>query len=296
MAKTPTKAAIEKAKEHLDPAPPAPDTVEDQAGKHEAAHEAMLATLEAVAEDSNITSADLKQLVAVNRDAMIEVFKHRQKPWGQLSAGEQGDVAKALEHASKILVRKIVVILAAQNRPHVRAKLEGYGEDSGVKIKLSLAAMTPEDQSTAILLLHGAVRKEVLIVTADAEAHAGAKKAKIEPDDPELKFPDDNSDLAAAGDAAAEATRPAIAEAEGARQNETDGTAEEAGSAMFGVYDDSTDEWLGDDDGEWGAIEQAGKWTEERARELASEFENAPGDLTVKLVDIVPIADEPAEG
>lgn len=249
--------------------------LDDNAGAHEAAHQANLETLEAIGEDLVIDDRTLKQLVAVIRDGMLEVFKHRQRPWGQLSAAEQKDVATSLEFASKSMVRKALIAIASENRPSIRAKLEGYGEKDGVKINLSLGAMGQDEMGKAILLLHGAVKKEVLIITADAEAYAGPKKAQIDPDDPELTFPEDNSDLAGEHDedAAQEAGEVPI----------DDDDADESTGGEFGVFDPAEAEWLMRDAESWtDDTSEAGTWSEAHAQTLARGFE---GEFSVRRLN-----------
>lgn len=279
---------IEAAKEHLTGGEVVETTTNDNksedgaieanAGAHEAAHEAALETLESIAEDLSIGGQALKQLVAIMRDGMLEVFKHRQRPWGQLSAGEQKDVAATLEHCAKSMVRKAVIAIASEDRPSVRAKLEGYGEKDGVKINLSLGSMPPEEMGQAILLLHGAVKREVLIITADAEAYAGPKKAEIMPDDPELSFPEDNSDLAGE-DQDEDAAKVGEVDIQG---DDEEQQPTEHNGGEFGVFDPAEAEWLSKDAETWtDDTSEAGTWSEAHAQTLASGFE---GEFSVRKI------------
>lgn len=168
--------------------------------------------MERAADDVEI---GLGSMVGDLRDGMIEVFKHRPRPWSQLSAAEQKDVAVALEYAAKVMVRKAVVAIAADGRSSVRAKFEGFS-DKGGDVKGSLKFFDVDEK--AVLVLHRASGQEVLLITADSTAYTGERReAPIQRDDPELTFEagtddvhqESDADLAEAGEPAAEAPSPA---------------------------------------------------------------------------------------
>ncbi len=209
--------------------------------------------MEAAADDAEI---DIGTLVGDMRDAMMEVFKHRPKPWSQMLGGEQADVAKAIEYAAKKVVHKAVLALAADNRPSVRALFQGFGAKGDLTGTLKFIDVKDDD----VLALFHAQKKEVLLIVADAQAYMGQRRAAdIQQDDPELQFADE-------GDG-----KPA----------------EEA--AHHGVYDSAEEVWLNADEDTWEpSVQDAGRWTEARAATLAEEHE-------AEVKEIGPAAEAPAE-
>lgn len=156
--------------------------------------------------------ADVRDIAAESlagdlRDAMLEQFKHRPKPYSQLTAIEQRDVNAALELSAKTFARKAVNLIAAADRPSVRAKMKKQAND-GSKIVVTLEVAGAGDE--VVLALHHALGKDVLIVTADASDFSGQRRGPdVEEDQGDLlgfeagsdAIPNDDSDLAAAPDA-----------------------------------------------------------------------------------------------
>lgn len=171
-------------------------------GARERGMEAACATLVSLAEEHGI---DADSLVGDLRDGMLQEFKQRPKPWGQLLAGEQRDVVGALTQAAQLFARRAVIQIAAKGRPTIRGTLKKFSHD-GAKIVATIEVPLTDDAS--ILALNHASGKEVLIVTADANAFMGQRRdAAIADDQAGLEFeagsdrhPPDDSDLAAAGE------------------------------------------------------------------------------------------------
>lgn len=156
--------------------------------------------MEAAASEYQLSA---KTLVADVRDFLLEQIKMRPKPWSATSENEQRDVAAACEHASVELVRKIVEELAAEDRQPIRAILESYTEKEGIKLSMKVKAFSEEEELAAVLALHKARGKHVLIVAANVDDYRGGDEAEIDPDQPGLGFeagsddhPEDDSDLA----------------------------------------------------------------------------------------------------
>lgn len=196
--------ALQASREHLE----GPQIISEEAMT------AHTATLESLAERHGL---DIGSLVGDLRDGMLEQFKQRLKPWGQMLAGDQHDVAAALEFSAKSFVRRAVIQLAAENRPTVRGRLKKFAHD-GAKIIATIEVPLTDDAT--ILAINHASGKEVLIVTADADPFMGERRpADISADQGGLAFeagsdriPADDSDLANAGAASME--EPAEAEEE----------------------------------------------------------------------------------
>lgn len=227
---------------------------------------------------------------------MIEMFKHRPKPWGQMNEDEQKDLVYHIEYAAKRLVRTTIGRLASQGRPSVRCKLDSYGESAGIKLALSLSPLAAEESGAAVLFLHGNVRKEVLIVAADAEQHYGADPAATDADQRALQFesdrdpeppateereeapaaPADDSDLNPDGDQSPAIVDQVSAAAEAARAKPP--SEEDSAEKRFGVHKDGR--WLGNVKGGWGGIDTAQRFTEEDAQASAEQFGAEVRDLT----------------
>lgn len=149
---------------------------------------------------------DIGTLVGDVRDGLLEVFKHRPKPWSHHSPDEQRDVATALEYVATEVVRRAVQLIAADDRPSIKAKLVSY-QDKGGDVTGSLKFFEVDDAGA--LALRHASGKEVLLITADSTSYSGQRRNAIPPDQQGLPFeagsdvvehPDDDSDLARAGD------------------------------------------------------------------------------------------------
>lgn len=139
--------------------------------------------MEAAAEQAELIAASL---VGDMRDAMMEVFKHRPKPWSQMLAGEQADVAKALEYAAKKVVNKAVLALAAEDRPSIQAVFKGYADKAG-ELTGTVKFLNVQDED--VLALHRASGKTILLVVADSQAFSGQRRdAELDADQPDLDF------------------------------------------------------------------------------------------------------------
>ncbi len=139
--------------------------------------------MEAAAERAELIASTL---VGDMRDAMMEVFKHRPKPWSQMLAGEQKDVATALEYAAKRIVNSAVLALAAEDRPSIQAVFKGYADKAG---ELTGTVKFLNVQDDDVLALHRASGKTILLVVADSQAFTGQRReADVDADQPDLEF------------------------------------------------------------------------------------------------------------
>ncbi|MDZ7824521.1 MAG: hypothetical protein U5K75_11125 [Ahrensia sp.] len=153
---------------------------------------ASVTALEAVPESCEMA---LKTLQGDLRDALLEVFKHRPKPWSACSETEQRDIAYGLEDISEKLVAKAARIIASKGFEAVSATLESVTIKEGLKITAKAVFSTH-----AIEMLAGAQGGEILIVNCDAGRmmHQRAP-VKIDKDQPEL-IESDEGDPVNAGD------------------------------------------------------------------------------------------------
>lgn len=185
--------------------------VEAEAEDHITEFDKRVERLTAIAEAAEFESGTLLGDI---RDTMLEQFKHRPKPWSQMSEAEQRDLAKAIENSARTLLRKLVIVIAEEDLPSVSATLKGYSVKGDV---FSLKAEARGDEETAIQLfnLDG---HDVVIMSASADRFMSQRRdAEVQPDQPGLELPegqaaDEEVDLEEAaeepsdeGDAAGEA-------------------------------------------------------------------------------------------
>lgn len=166
-----------------------------KAGEHEEEISLATARLESIVDDSEFDTATL---VGDLRDCMIDIIKSRPKPWSQLSNAEQHDVARAVEYAAKVMVGRAVDLIVANSKDDpIKAILEGYAEKDGIKATLKIKTMSEEDALAAVAGLHKARGGMVLISKASVDDYSGERReVTTDPDQPDLTFEGDDSDLA----------------------------------------------------------------------------------------------------
>lgn len=143
-------------------------------------------------------------LVADVTDTILELFKRRPKPWSASSPQEQRDVAKVAQFAAKELVNNIVSLVAANNRPSIRATLDGISVADKITGKFKLNSLPEDRMAETLAELYHANKKTILIITADSGEYEQKQRDPVDPEEPELAFAADLPD----GD---DGTRPADA-------------------------------------------------------------------------------------
>lgn len=172
----------------------------------EEAHTTAIDEMEAAATDYQI---DERQLVPDVRDFLLEQIKRRPKPWSATSNAEQRDVAAACEHAAVELIRKVVEAAAANPASNpIRCLLIGYSDKGDdIKVDMKVKALSTEETTKAIVALHQAKGKHVLVTVASVDDYRGeGREPALDADEPDLNFeaggdpafdpPADDSDLA----------------------------------------------------------------------------------------------------
>lgn len=151
-------------------------------------------------------------LVEDARDFMLDMFKTRPKPWSAMKEEEQRDVAAAIEQAMVEFVRKMVETIRADPATQpIRALLEGYNEKDGIKATVKIKAFSPEEELAAVIGLHKARGKFVLITVASVDDYRGGRDAETDPDQPAMEFeagepePDEEDEELEGGEDAGEA-------------------------------------------------------------------------------------------
>ena len=119
-----------------------------------------------------VSLEDETKLVASLAGFFVDLFKHRPKPWSQLSQAEQRDLAAGLEHNAREIVRMTVEAVARQGREPIRALLEGYTEKDGIKVTLKVKPLSEDEALLAVIGLHKAQGKHVLLTVASADDYA----------------------------------------------------------------------------------------------------------------------------
>jgi hypothetical protein len=131
------------------------------------------------------TSAFDRGLVVRNAtDWVVELFKHRPKPWVATLQIEQQDLIAGIEDNVHELVRQIVEAVAANGTEPVRCLFVGFtdkGDD--IKAELKLKAMSREDTERAVLFFHRARGQHVMVSLASAgEFHTEPARDQSEED------------------------------------------------------------------------------------------------------------------
>lgn len=155
-----------------DEAPPAAEQVEtstEVAPELETAFERRIARLSEIAEEAEFESGSLLGDV---RDLVVDLFKQRPKPWSQLSEMEQRDTVKGIEVTARVIIRKLVTVIAEEDEISVHATLTGYSVD-GDTFKLKATAKGDEDTAIQLFRLDG---HEVVLISADSKRFNGQRK------------------------------------------------------------------------------------------------------------------------
>jgi hypothetical protein len=131
---------------------------------------------------------DEKKIVSSCHLFFVDLYKSRPRAWDQLSQDEQRDLSAALEHNAKELVRQVVEAIARNGREPIRAVLESYTEKDGVKVSLKVKTFSEEEALAAVIGLHKAQGKSVLITVASADDFNDGPVDVTEPDQRALGF------------------------------------------------------------------------------------------------------------
>lgn len=180
------------------------DPVADQLGDGGNAEREHLTSIDAMVLAAEELVLNSKSLVDDVRDFLLEQIKHRPKPWSATSQAEQRDIAAACEQNAKELVRKTIEAVAVGRAANpIRCLLESFVEKDGIKVTLKVKPIAEEDSLAAIVGLHKARGKHVMLTVAALEDYSEGRDVETDPDEPQLGFeagtdeyPDDDSDLA----------------------------------------------------------------------------------------------------
>lgn len=132
------------------------------------------------------------ELVFDVRDEMLDIIKHRPKPWSATSQIEQREVAGRVEEFGKKLIRQIVEAVASRGVQPIRVlltKVNAGGDDIVVTGKVKFLDAEPSERDEAILSLHHAIGKHVMLTRASVDDYTGGgREAATDADEPPLNF------------------------------------------------------------------------------------------------------------
>jgi hypothetical protein len=164
----------------------------------EAAHQTALDRMEAIADDLTV---DTDEMVFDVRDFLLDTIKARPKPWSATSQAEQRDVAAACEHAAKELVRKVAEAIASNGVSAIRVLLTKVNMGADIVISGKVKTFGEEEEDAAVLQLHRAIGKHVMLTRASADDYMGGdREAATDPDEPGFGFEGDDGEDEGDGD------------------------------------------------------------------------------------------------
>lgn len=165
----------------------------------------------------DVERSGMGSVVAEGVAFIIDLFKHRPKAWDQLSQTEQRDLISGIEDNVHELVEQVVTAVRAADEDSVRCLFVGFtdkGDD--IKAELKVKAISKEDTEKAVVAMHRARGKLVMVTVVSADDfHTEPARDTSEADQPGLTFeagsdehPTDDHDLEAA--AIPEGGKPAL--------------------------------------------------------------------------------------
>jgi hypothetical protein len=134
---------------------------------------------------------DPSEAVQALRDYTLQIIKDLDKPWHKLPQERQVDLARAIEHSSKDVVRTIVEMIAARGQKPVRVLLKKIAAGDKIQITGEVSLLGAESPDESLLLLHHAIGKHVMLTRATVEDYAQGGDAETDDDEPIMDFGSD---------------------------------------------------------------------------------------------------------
>lgn len=183
----------------LPPAEEGDQTEREAAGwDAEGQHSTAIERMENIADELEIETGEM---VFDVRDFLLDTIKARPKPWSATSQAEQRDVAAACEHAAKELVRKVAEAVASNGTSAIRVLLTKVNMGADIVISGKVKTFGEEEEDAAVLALHRAIGKHVMLTRASADDYMGGEReAATDPDEPDFGFEGDGDDEEGDGD------------------------------------------------------------------------------------------------
>lgn len=130
-------------------------------------------------------------LVVDMRDKVLELLKSHPKGWGHMSQGARRDAANMIEQIVQKTIKEASGIIAAMDRPSIRAVMGNITIGDKVEAKFKLAALPEDQMADTLARLYHLKGKAVMIISADDQGFYHAKRPAVEPDEPGLPFSQD---------------------------------------------------------------------------------------------------------
>lgn len=137
-------------------------------------------------ETVDATTLDTETLAGDLTTALLDRVRNLQKPYQQLTFGEQNILIGGLRQAVNDMVRNVVHTIAADGRKVLMAEIEKVEVKDGMKAVIS---MNRRDENRLDLI--DATGSTVLIVLAGASQYMGGENPAAEPDQTSLITGDD---------------------------------------------------------------------------------------------------------
>lgn len=185
----PAPGELEETIERLGEAVTANQQEEQGTADAEGQHAGALTAFDNIIEEMSLTSGEL---VFDVRDELLDIIKHRPKPWSATSQQEQRDVAGRCEEFAKKLVRQVVEAVASRGADPIRVlltKVNAGGDDIVITGKVKFLDAEPSERDKSILNLHHGIGKHVMLTRASVDDFTGnGREAETDEDQPPLSF------------------------------------------------------------------------------------------------------------
>lgn len=131
--------------------------------------------------------------------ALVDELKAAPDVWQKLNQHKQDAIIDRFHRRIGEAIKEAVRMIASDNRPTIRAKLEQLVSKDGIKAVLTIAQTDPQRHD-----LLDAVGQRVLLLVADADQYGGGERPVPDKDQPDLPI----ADAGAAGAEPAPAATP----------------------------------------------------------------------------------------
>lgn len=136
-------------------------------------------------EDSAIVELASATMTGDLLTALVDELKAAPDVWPKLSQHKQDAIIDRFHRRIGEAIKEAVRMIASDNRPTIRAKLEQLVSKDGIKAVLTIAQTDPQRHD-----LLDAVGQRVLLLVADADQYGGGERPVPDKDQPDLPIAD----------------------------------------------------------------------------------------------------------
>lgn len=122
------------------------------------------------------------------RDFVLGQVKALDQPWFKIPEAQQHDIAKSIEYACEEALRKVVEEIAARGQQPVRILLKKMSAGEKIQISGEAVLIGPDDPDKALLMLHHAIGKHVMLTRATVDDYRNGPEPETDKDEPEIDF------------------------------------------------------------------------------------------------------------